>query len=32
MAAVATPLVIGELVKELEKRWRYLHVASVAPR
>lgn len=29
IAAVAAPLVIGELVQDSEKRWRYLRLASV---
>jgi hypothetical protein len=30
IAAVAAPLVIGELVQDAQKRWRYLRLASVA--
>jgi hypothetical protein len=30
MAGVLSPLVIGELVKDPEKRWRYIRLAAVA--
>lgn len=29
-AGILAPLVIGELVKDAEKRWRYIRLASVA--
>jgi hypothetical protein len=29
LAAVAAPLLIGELVKDSDKRWRYLRLATV---
>jgi hypothetical protein len=29
MAAIAAPLLIGEFVKDPDKRWRYLRLASV---
>jgi len=29
MAAVAAPLLVGEMVKDPDKRWRYLRIASV---
>jgi hypothetical protein len=30
LASVTAPLVIGELVKDPEKRWRWMRIASVA--
>jgi hypothetical protein len=30
MAGILSPLVIGELVKDHEKRWRWIRIASVA--
>jgi hypothetical protein len=30
MAGILSPLVIGELVKDSEKRWRWIRIASVA--
>jgi hypothetical protein len=29
MAGILSPLVIGELVKDADKRWRYIRIASV---
>ena len=29
-AGILAPLVIGEFVKDAEKRWRYIRIASVA--
>jgi hypothetical protein len=29
-AGILAPLVIGELVKDVDKRWRYIRMASVA--
>lgn len=30
MAGILSPLIIGELVKDNEKRWRWIRIASVA--
>jgi hypothetical protein len=30
MAGILSPLVIGELVKDSDKRWRWIRIASVA--
>jgi len=30
MAGVLSPLLIGELVKDAEKRWRWIRIAAVA--
>lgn len=30
MAGILSPLVIGELVKDPEKKWRFIRVSSVA--
>jgi hypothetical protein len=30
MAGILSPLIIGELVKDADKRWRYIRLSSVA--
>jgi hypothetical protein len=30
MAGILSPLIIGELVKDSEKRWRWIRIASVS--
>ena len=30
MAGILSPLIIGELVKDADKRWRWIRIASVA--
>jgi hypothetical protein len=30
MAGILSPLVIGELVKDAEKRWRWIRISAVA--
>jgi hypothetical protein len=30
MAGILSPLIIGELVKDTDKRWRWIRIASVA--
>jgi hypothetical protein len=30
MAGILSPLIIGELVKDSDKRWRYIRLAGVA--
>lgn len=30
MAGILSPLIIGELVKDADKRWRWIRIASVS--
>jgi len=30
MAGILSPLIIGELVKDVDKRWRWIRIASVS--